>query len=88
MGCLSGKRVPDFFRLNTATPMQAFGRNQISVQVSGFRIWGLLTPRVKLNGTIPNRKVIFKDTIPVIEVFRNVKFQAPNSNEIPNFNIQ
>jgi hypothetical protein len=25
-------------------PMQAFGRNQISVQVSGFRIWGLLTP--------------------------------------------
>ena len=23
--------------------MQAFGRNQISVQVSGFRIWGFLT---------------------------------------------
>jgi hypothetical protein len=43
---------------------------------------------MKLNGTIPNRKVIFRDSIPGIEVFRNIKFQAPNSNEIPNVNIQ
>jgi hypothetical protein len=28
----------------TIIPMQAFGRKQISVQVSGFWIWGLLTP--------------------------------------------
>ena len=45
-------------------------------------------PCMKLNSTIPNRKVIFRDTIPGIEVFRNFKFQAPNSNEIPNSNIQ
>jgi hypothetical protein len=43
---------------------------------------------MKLNGTIPNRKVIFRDTIPGIEDFRNTKFRAPNSNEIPNVNIQ
>jgi hypothetical protein len=28
----------------TPNLMQTLGRNQISVQVSGFRIWGLLTP--------------------------------------------
>jgi hypothetical protein len=38
---------------------------------------------VELNGAIPNGKVIYRDTIPGIEVFRNIKFQAPNSNEIP-----
>jgi hypothetical protein len=41
--------------------MQAFGRNQISGQVSGFRIWGLLTPDMKLNGVIPIRKANFID---------------------------
>ncbi|MGD8721132.1 MAG: hypothetical protein PVG46_04970, partial [Desulfobacterales bacterium] len=53
-------------------------------------------PRMKLNGTVLNRKVIFRDTIPGIEVFRNVKSLSPrqkkggqaNSNEIPNVNIQ
>jgi hypothetical protein len=45
-------------------------------------------PYMKLNGTIPNKKVIFRDTIPGVEDFRNLKFQAPNSNEILNFNIQ
>ena len=40
---------------------------------------------MRLNGTIPNRKVIYKDSIPGIEDFRNVKFQAPNTKEIPNF---
>ena len=37
---------------------------------------------MKLNRTIHNREAIFKDTIPGIEVFRNVKFQAPNSSII------
>ena len=41
-----------------------------------------------INVTVPSRKVIFRDTIPGIEVVRNLKFQAPNSSEIPNFNIQ
>ena len=45
-------------------------------------------PRVKLNGTTPNREVIFRYAITGIEIFRNVKFQAPNSNKIPNVNIQ
>ena len=79
--------------------MQAFGRNQISVQVSGFRIWGVLTPDTY--NPIPDdssgftltthlrillrsydlrlyRKVIFIDTIPGTEVFRNLKLQASN----------
>ena len=43
---------------------------------------------MKLNGTLPNRRVIFRDTIPGTEVFGIVNFKAPNSNEIPNFNIQ
>ena len=43
---------------------------------------------MKLNGTIPYRKVFFRDTFPGIADFTNIKFQAPNSNEIPNFNIQ
>jgi len=30
---------------------------------------------MKLNLTIRNRRVICEDTIPVIEVFRNIKFQ-------------
>ena len=42
---------------------------------------------MKLNGTIPNRKVIFRDTLPGIEEFRNLKFQALNSKEIPNVKI-
>jgi hypothetical protein len=29
---------------------------------------------------IPNRKVIFRETIPGIEVFRNVKFQELTEN--------
>ncbi|MGB5255453.1 MAG: hypothetical protein WBN68_22305 [Sedimenticolaceae bacterium] len=37
---------------------------------------------------IPNREVISIDTIQGIEIFRNVKFQAPNSNEIRPFRIQ
>jgi hypothetical protein len=55
-----------------------------------------LASHMILNGTMPNRRVIFIDTIPGIEVFRNLKFQAPRqknggqakSNEIPNVNIQ
>ena len=47
-----------------------------------------LTPYMKLDGTVLDRRVIFKDTIPGIEVFRNIKSQAPNSKEIPNVNIQ
>jgi hypothetical protein len=35
---------------------------------------------MKLNSTIPIRKGIFRDTIPGIGLFRNLKFQAPNSN--------
>ena len=42
---------------------------------------------MKSNGTIPNRKVTFRDTIPGFEVFKNLKFQATISNEIQNFNI-
>jgi hypothetical protein len=45
-------------------------------------------PRMKLTGTIPNREVIFRETIPGIEVFRNLKSEAPNSKEIPNVNVQ
>jgi len=41
-----------------------------------------------VQGFIPIRKVIFKDTIPAIGVFRNLNFQAPNAKEIPNANIQ
>ena len=44
--------------------------------------------RVKLNGTVLYRRVIFKDIIPGIEVFRNPKSQAPNFKETQNFNIQ
>ena len=40
---------------------------------------------MKLNGTLPNRKVIVRDTIPGIEIFRYLKFQATNSNEIQKF---
>jgi hypothetical protein len=47
-----------------------------------------MAPRMKLNGTIPNRKVIFRDTLPGLEEFRNLKFQVPISNEFPNVNIQ
>jgi hypothetical protein len=43
---------------------------------------------MKLNGTVLNRGVIFKDNIPGIEVFRNPKSQAPNIKEIQIFNIQ
>jgi hypothetical protein len=43
---------------------------------------------MKRNGIIPNGKVILRDTIPGAEVFRNVKSQAPNSKEIPKFDIQ
>ena len=43
---------------------------------------------MKLNGTISNRNILFKDTIPGIGDFRNLKFEASNSNEIPNVNIQ
>jgi hypothetical protein len=32
---------------------------------------------MKLNGTIPDGEVIFRDTIPGIGIFRNVKIQAP-----------
>jgi hypothetical protein len=41
---------------------------------------------MKLNGTIANRKV-HRDTIPGIEIFGNLKLQAPNSND-SNYNIQ
>ena len=40
---------------------------------------------MKVNGTMPNRKVIRRDAIPDIEVFRKLKCQAPNFNEIPIF---
>jgi hypothetical protein len=40
---------------------------------------------MKVNGTMPNRKVIFRDAIPDVGVFRKLKFQAPNFNEIPIF---
>ena len=43
---------------------------------------------MKRNGATPNRTVIFKDTNPCIEIFSNLKSQAPNSKEIPNVNIQ
>jgi hypothetical protein len=43
---------------------------------------------MKLNGTIPNREVIYRDTIPDIKIFRNVNFQAPNSDEIRPLGIQ
>jgi len=49
------------------------GFYRFSVQRSGFR-----KPYMKLNGTIANRKV-HRDTILGIEVFRNLKLQAPNS---------
>jgi hypothetical protein len=45
-------------------------------------------PYMKLNGTIPNKKIIIKNTLLGIEVFRNLKSQAPNSKKIPYFNIQ
>jgi len=35
---------------------------------------------MNLNGMIPNRKVIFRETIPGIEVFRYLKFQALAEN--------
>jgi hypothetical protein len=52
------------------------GKNLL-VQGSGVQSFGssYFNPHIKLNGTIPNRKVIFRDTIPGIEVFINVKFQ-------------
>jgi hypothetical protein len=34
-------------------------------------------PRMKLNGTIPDGEFIFRNTIPGIGIFRNVKIQAP-----------
>jgi hypothetical protein len=37
-------------------------------------------------GFIPIRRVIIRDTIPGIGVFRNLNFQAPNPKEIPNSN--
>jgi hypothetical protein len=37
-------------------------------------------PRIKLNGTILDRRVILRDNIPGIEDFRNLKSQAPYFN--------
>ena len=41
---------------------------------------------MKLDGTVTNIKVFILSQS--IEVLRNLKFQAPNSNEISNINIQ
>jgi hypothetical protein len=38
------KRIANGSQTAIGYSMQTFGRNQISGQVSGFRIWGLLTP--------------------------------------------
>ena len=43
---------------------------------------------MKLNGTVLNGRVIFRDNVPGIVVIINLKSQAPNIKEIPNSNIQ
>jgi hypothetical protein len=43
---------------------------------------------MKLNGTVLDRRAIFRDNIPGVEDFRNLNSQAPNLKEIPNSNIQ
>jgi hypothetical protein len=39
---------------------------------------------MKLNGSVLDKRAIFKDTISGVEDFRNLNFQAPNLKEIPN----
>jgi hypothetical protein len=75
------------------TAYQHISIEWFKVQGLGFKVYGLFffldsTSLMKLNGTVLNVMVILKDNIPGIENFRNLKSQAPNSNEIPNFNIQ
>jgi hypothetical protein len=68
---------------------QFLSRSDWSIAASG-------GARMKLNGTVLDRMVIYRDNIPGIEDFRNLKSQAPrqknggqaNFKKIPNFNIQ
>jgi hypothetical protein len=58
------------------------------ILVFGIMSGGRASPCMKLNGTVLNRRVIFRDNVPGIVVIRNLKSQVPNIKEIPNSNIQ
>jgi hypothetical protein len=74
-------------------------RAKFTVPRSRFKDWSLigsafraepLNPELlmKLNGTVLERRAIFRDNISGVEDFRNLNFQATNLKEIPNPKFQ
>jgi hypothetical protein len=66
------------------------------LRVQGFRVPGSgfneelisINPYMKFNGTVLDRRAIFRDTISNVGDFRNLKSQAPNVKKSSNDNIQ